>query len=119
MTLIEIMIVVAIISLVLSAVGMVSYRAYARAQLRNTWLATVKLQQSVEMYRVERGRCPADVDTLLATGTIPRRPLDAWGSDYLIRCEQGEQAVATSKGPDRELDTDDDIASNGPDPAAD
>ena len=111
MTLIEIMVVVAIISLVLGGVGIMAFNAFKDAQTDNARKDVVQIQQAVEMYRTQkRGRCPKTLQDLKAAGIASKISKDPWGNDYAIKCpgEQTEVDVI-SGGPDGEIGTEDDI----------
>lgn len=93
MTLIEIMIVIAIVSLVLGGVGIVAFRQYTRAQLSTAHTRALQIVQAVDMYRAEaRGRCPPTIEALEQRGMLTRAPVDPWGSRYHIQCEEGALA---------------------------
>ena len=111
MTLIEIMVVVAIISLVLGGVGIMAFNAFKNAQTDNARKDVVQIQQAVEMYRTQkRGKCPKTLQDLKASGIASKISKDPWGNDYVIKCP-GEQAEidVISAGPDGEPGTEDDI----------
>jgi general secretion pathway protein G len=111
MTLIEIMVVVAIISLVLGGVGIMAFNAFKDAQTDNARKDVVQIQQAVEMYRTQkRGKCPKNLQDLKAAGIASKISKDPWGNDYQIKCpgEQTEVDVI-SAGPDGEVGNEDDI----------
>lgn len=120
MTLIEIMVVVAIIGLVLGGVSLMAFNSFAKAQEDNARKDVVQIQQAVEMYMTQkRGKCPKNLQDLKASGIAGRIGADPWGSDYEIKCP-GENASVDviSPGKDREVGTEDDIT-NYNDVAAD
>lgn len=114
MTLIEIMVVVAIISLILGGVGLLAFNRYRDAQIQNTKNQTTTLQQAIEQYRVaKRGQCPKTLEAMRAAGFVSRVPKDAWGRPFRITCPSEHGVDVVSAGPDGEFDTADDL-SNAP-----
>lgn len=112
MTLIEIMVVVAIISLIMGGVGLMAYNRFQDAQLSDAKNQTIQIQQAVEQYRTaKRGRCPKTMQELKASGFIARVSKDPWGEDYTFTCPGEKTSVdVVSSGPDTTPGTDDDIA---------
>lgn len=111
MTLIEIMVVVAIITLILGGVGAVAFNRFQDAQLDTARNQTVQIQQLVEQYRIQKkGKCPKNLGDLKAAGIANKVGKDPWGHDYEIKCPGEKAAVdVTSPGPDGEVGNDDDI----------
>lgn len=112
MTLIEIMVVVAIASMIMGGVGLVAFKQYKQAQGSTAKKDTIQIQQSVEMYMLQKkNKCPKTLQDLRAAGAVTRVIKDPWGEEYEIKCpgEHGTVDVI-SAGPDGELGTDDDIA---------
>lgn len=112
MTLIEIMVVVAIISMVLGGVGLMAFNRFKQAQIENAKKDTIQIQQAVEMYMLQkRNKCPKGLEDLKASGAISRTIKDPWGNDYTIVCPGEKLTVdVISSGPDQEPGTADDIA---------
>ena len=72
------------------------------------WRVT-ELRDAVVIYQIERGRCPATRDDLIANRYInPRGLVDPWGTGIAFWCA-ADDAAATSAGPDRTFATWDDI----------
>lgn len=111
MTLIEIMVVVAIISLVLGGVGVMAFNRYQDAQLDTARNQTVTIQGAVEQYRTtKRGKCPKSMQDLKAAGFINKISKDPWGGDYEFKCPGDKMSVdVMSAGPDGDMGTEDDI----------
>jgi len=111
MTLIEIMVVVAIISLIVGGVGVMAFNRYRDAQIQNTRNQTRTLQQAIEQYRTaKRGKCPKTLEELRASGFVSRVPKDAWGNPFRFTCPGEMTSVdVVSVGEDGEPGTDDDI----------
>ena len=111
MTLIEIMVVLAILGLVLGGVGLMAYHRFTDAQQDTARNQTTTLEQAIMTYRAsKRGKCPRTLLELRASGYITKAPKDPWGNDYEFTCD-GERAEVEvlSPGPDGEAETDDDI----------
>ena len=120
MTLIEIMVVVAIISLVLGGVGLMAFNQFKQAQTDTARKDVVQIQQAVELYMTQkRGKCPKTLQDLKASGVAAKVSKDPWGNDYEIKCPGEKTSVdVISAGPDGELGTEDDV-NNYTDEAAD
>lgn len=112
MSLIEILVVLAIIALISSGIAIFAIKAHERAQTKAAATDIAQLSQAVEVHQLERGRCPKDTRELVTAGILQRIKPDPWGTDYVFACpgEHGEYDIA-SAGKDRELGTDDDINS--------
>lgn len=115
MTLIEIMVVVAIISLLMGTVGVVAFRRYQKAKLTNAKQIIANVQQALGHYRLESNEdCPSDVKDLYTKKYLSKEPRDPWGEDLVFKCpgeHDTEGADIFSKGPDKQEGTDDDIVS--------
>lgn len=111
MTLIEIMVVVAIISLVLGGVGLMAFNSFKQAQTDTAKKDVVQIQQAVELYMTQkRGKCPKTLQDLKASGVAAKVTKDPWGNDYEIKCPGEKTSVdVISAGPDGEIGTEDDV----------
>lgn len=115
MTLIEIMVVVAIASMIMGGVGLVAFKQFKQAQGSTAKKDTIQIQQSVEMYMLQKkNKCPKTLQDLRAAGAVTRVIKDPWGEEYEIKCpgEHGTVDVI-SAGPDGEFGTDDDVSNYG------
>ena len=113
MTLIEVMVVIAIIGLM---TGMVA--VYAVGRMKDAKQATAQTElrtilAALDMYQVARGHFP-DASLGLAPlveGRYLKRPaVDPWGHAFSYALENGEPVI-TSPGPDGLAGTDDDLSS--------
>jgi len=115
MTLIEIMVVVAIIGLLMGTVGVVAYRRYQKAKLTNAKQVIANIQQALGHYRLETNEdCPSDLEELHDKKYLTKAPRDPWGEDLIYKCpgeHDTEGADIFSKGPDKQEGTEDDITS--------
>ncbi len=117
MTLIEIMVVVAIISLLMGGIGMVAFQRFTKAQLDTARNNAVQQQQLVEQYMLQkRGKCPKTWQDLKAAGVTSKVVKDPWGNEFILKCEKGKVEVS-SAGPDGEPGTEDDIQSTDETPS--
>jgi general secretion pathway protein G len=112
MTLIEIMVVLAIISLILGGVGVMAFNRYKDAQIEDARNNAVQVQQLSEQYQLQKRKCPKNVQELKAAGFAAREAKDPWGNDFEVRCEQGGAIIVVSAGPDGTAGTEDDILSD-------
>ncbi len=112
MTLIEIMVVLAIISLILGGVGMMAINRYKDAQLDDARNNAVLVHQLSEQYQLQKRKCPKNVQELKAAGFAAREAKDPWGNEFEIRCEQGGGIIVVSSGPDGTPGNEDDISSD-------
>ncbi|MEM9457655.1 MAG: type II secretion system protein GspG [Myxococcota bacterium] len=110
MTLIEIMVVVAIISLIMGGVGIMAFNRFQDAQKSDAKNQTIQIQQAIEQYRLTKKKCPKTLQDLKAAGFIARVSKDPWDGDYQFKCP-GEKAGVDviSAGEDKEFGTPDDI----------
>lgn len=111
MTLIEIMVVVAIIGLVMGGVGLMAFNQFKSAQTDAAKKDTVQIQQAVEIYMTQkRGKCPKTLQDLKASGVAAKVSKDPWGNDYQIQCPGEKTSVdVISAGPDGEFGNEDDV----------
>ena len=122
MTLIEIMVVVMIMGLIMSAVGYSVFRWYRSAQKKTT-RATVdtvvkaiwKWQQDEADEGDSDATCPDNLNALVPEYVKSKRSLkDAWGKRLHFRCD-GDRICVYSSGPNKKDDGGhgDDIVSEG------
>ena len=115
MTLIEIMVVVAIIGLLMGTVGVVAYQRYQKAKLTNARQIIANVQQALGHFRLETNEdCPSDVNELYSKKFLSKKPKDPWGQTLIFKCpgeNDSEGADVSSKGPDKQEGTEDDITS--------
>ena len=129
MTLVEIMVVVAIIAGIAALVGVSVFgnKEKANAKLTKTQMSTI--EQALKTYRLDNNRYPTTDQGLAAlvekptSGKVPEDypeegyldevPKDAWGNEYNYASpgSHGGKMEIWSNGPDQEEGTDDDITS--------
>ena len=115
MTLIEIMVVVAIIGLLMGTVGVVAYNRFQKAKLTNAKMIVKNMQEAIVHYFMDnQDKCPSDLKALYTEKYINKEPKDPWGEDLTFKCpgeKDTQGADITSMGPDRKDGTEDDIQS--------
>ena len=113
MTLIEIMVVVAIIGLVMSGVAVAAWHAWITAQKKEALREIREVKQAIHHWALDGSDrvCPASLDELFAAKHITKLPKDPWGQPLVYVCpaQNDEGFDVASKGPDRIAATDDDI----------
>lgn len=109
-TLVEILIVLAIVGLIAGGIAVYAVPKFQKAQIDQTHTNAKVLQPIADAWRVSHGNdCPTvqrlrEEKEIAATANIN----DAWGHPYVIRCDEGE-TVIVSWGPDGKEGTQDDI----------
>src|SRR5664279_69699 len=113
MTMLEIMIVLAIIGLVMSVVGVGVFQSFKKAQKKIAQVAVNEIAQKTVQYMTDNNNeCPKSVDDLVAQKYMPKKQKDPWNHDFILRCPgtvniDGIDVV--SLGPDGQEGTPDDI----------
>jgi len=115
-TLIEILIVVAIITMISGGIAAAVFPYFVDSQRKATAVDAHTIRAAVRAWWLTHDpvQCP-DFDELVKSGALdegsPRR--DAWGEPWQIQCAGGAVSVV-SAGQDRQLDTADDIRAPAP-----
>ena len=111
-SLIEILIVVAIMSLIAAAVGVGAYRSWREAQVKTATFNARTLRGAVKQYWVttDNGGCPTVTD-LIEARTLdedsPRK--DPWGKPWRIECSE-DRGGEGADGTEQRSGTEDDIS---------
>lgn len=113
-TLLEILVVIALISLLTTGVAVGALRMLEKAKIEQAKNDTANLASVAETFLVWNENCPT-AEELRRDGLLSRRANteDPWGTSYRIECEPG-YAIATSAGPDSTFGTGDDVKSEDP-----
>ena len=114
MTLIEILVVLAIIGLIVGGVSVVAFNAFAGAKVDQAANDVINVQKACEQYMLQKNdKCPKSLQDLKAAGVVSRVQKDPWGEDFVITCpgEHGSAVDVLSYGPDKKQGGDDDIVS--------
>jgi len=112
-TLLEIMIVLALIGLIAGAIGTSVYKRYVDGQIRTTRLQVRELVGSAQVSMLDDPTCPT-IEQMLARGQLGKLPRDSWGTPLTLECpsKEGKDPVdVSSAGPDKKPGTPDDINS--------
>ena len=109
-TLIEVLIVVAILSLLSAGIGAAVLHVWIEQRIKLTTNAAVALREAAQRWRAfGSSDCPTAArlkqDKLIDKAS---RLDDAWGTPFVIACED-EDFTVVSWGPDKRPDTSDDI----------
>jgi general secretion pathway protein G len=114
-TLIEIMIVLAIIALIAGGVGTAVFSQYKKAQVKIARQRVMAVKNGVSQYMIDNNGCPKGIDDLIAQKYLDRgNAKDPWGKDFTFRCpgtNDPDNADISSAGPDKQDGTPDDIRS--------
>jgi general secretion pathway protein G len=116
-TLIEVLIVVAILSLIAAGVTVGVLPKFRESQIKTTETNARSVRAAVEMFRGMEGTgtCPT-IQQLVSAKAIDQASKldDAWGSPYKIACNE-DSVTVSSPGPDKKDNTQDDIVIPKPD----
>jgi general secretion pathway protein G len=115
-TLLEIMIVLAIIGLIAGGVGVTLFRRFQRAQVQIGKTRVGEVSKAVKQYMLENNsNCPKGIDDLVAQKYLEKSSAkDPWGKDFTFKCpgtNETDGADITCSGPDKQEGTADDIKS--------
>jgi general secretion pathway protein G len=109
-TLVEILIVLAIVGLIAGGVAVVAVPEYAKSQKKQAKIDAQTIHPVAEKYKVDHaGTCPT-VEQLRAEKELSAasKITDPWDTPYAIRCNEDDISVI-SFGPDKKENTADDI----------
>ena len=112
-TLIEIMVVLAIIGLVAAAIGAAVYKQWKDARLKIAQLQVREVTHAVEQYVMTKDRCPT-LQQMEEEGDLRHAAIDPWGNRLVLDCPSKhprDAADVSSWGPDKQAGTEDDINS--------
>ena len=113
MTMLEIMIVLAIIGLVMSVVGVGVFQSFKKAQKKIAQVAVNEIaSKTVQFMTDNNNECPKSVDDLVAQKYMPKKQKDPWNHDFILRCPgtvNTDGIDVVSLGPDGQEGTPDDI----------
>jgi prepilin-type N-terminal cleavage/methylation domain-containing protein len=110
MTLTEIMVVVIIMALISTAVAAAVIPAIQKAKIQATQNDVRVVRGAAQRWMTENAGCPAFEELTLDAGA---RQLDVWDHPFAIECD-GSGPIVSSRGPDGDAGTDDDIQVPGP-----
>jgi general secretion pathway protein G len=115
-TLLEIMVVLAIIALLAGGVGAAVFKNFRRAQVSSARLRVKAVRDATSQYMIDNSsNCPRGVDDLVAQKYLDRsNAKDPWGKDFVYHCpgtQDTDSADISSAGPDKQEGTPDDVKS--------
>lgn len=105
----EVLIVVSIMALISAGIGFVVINQMTKARIKTTTTKAQALRRVAETHlALESGPCPT-VAELVAAGDLEEdNEVDAWSRPFSIACT-GVKIIVRSAGPDRQIETEDDI----------
>ncbi len=114
-TLLEIMIVMAIIAMIAGGVGVAVFSKFKKAQVSTAKLRVKAARDAVTQYMIETPSCPHGIDELVSGKYLDRQNAkDPWGTNLSMKCpgtNDTDGADISSPGPDKQDGTADDIKS--------
>ena len=112
MTLIEIMVVLVILGLIAGAIGFNVFNQLKDAQVKTAKTDLRGLEQGVELYKVDTGNLPDNLQQLTPKYVKELRK-DPWNQDYKYTRASNESFDVYSYGPDKAQGGGDDIVLHG------
>jgi general secretion pathway protein G len=114
-TLLEIMIVLALIGLIAAGVGVAVFNTFKKGQLKVAKNSVVEVSNAIQQYMIENNNeCPRGMEDLVAKRNLKKAAKDPWGKEFIIKCpgqNDTDGADVISSGPDKQEGTPDDIKS--------
>jgi general secretion pathway protein G len=114
-SLVEVLIVVAIMAMLAGGVAFAILPRMAEARLKTAKQGAQEIRKAVQLWQVENGgECPT-MSTLKKDGVLDKAGTsdDPWGKPFTVKCADGEVYVG-SNGPDTKKGSEDDIEIPGP-----
>jgi general secretion pathway protein G len=112
MTMLEIMIVLALIGLVMSAVGVGVFAQFKKGQRKVAQAQANDVAAKIVQFMADNSECPKTLDDLVAQKYLPKKTKDPWNRDLIIRCPgtvNTDGVDVVSLGPDGQEGTADDV----------
>lgn len=114
-TLLEIMVVLAIIGLIVGSVGVMVFNRFKKAQSQTAKTRVTEISNATTQFMLDNGNsCPRSLEDLVAQKYLKKGLKDPWGKDFIFRCpgtNDTDGADVVSAGPDKQEGTADDIKS--------
>jgi general secretion pathway protein G len=115
MTLIEIMVVVAIISMLMGTVAVGAFSQLEKSKVKTAKMAIKTIEQALVAYQTDNtDSCPKAITDLYAGKYLTKEPKDPWGEMLIFKCpgeHNKDGADIISKGKDKVEGTADDVKS--------
>ena len=113
MTLIEIMVVVAIISMLMGTVAVGAFTQLEKSKVKNAKMIIHNIESALVAYQTDNtDSCPKQLNDLYTQKYLTKEVKDPWGEQLLFKCpgEHNKDGVdLVSKGKDKQEGTPDDI----------
>lgn len=108
-TLVEVLIVVAIMALIAGGVSFLVLPRYREAQVKTAKTNARNIRNVATQHVAMKGDCPT-VQTLIADKELDSAgdTKDPWGGEFTIKCD-GDDITVSSPGPDKKDGTQDDV----------
>lgn len=114
-TLLEVMIVLAIIGLIAGGIGVTVFNQFKKGQVKIAKTTVGEISGAVQQYMMENNsECPKGMEDLVAKKNLKKAIKDPWGKEFTIKCpgtNDTDGADISSSGPDKQDGTADDIKS--------
>jgi general secretion pathway protein G len=114
-TLLEIMVVLAIIGLIVGSVGVMVFNRFKKAQVQTAKTRVTEISNATTQFMLDNNNsCPRSLDDLVSQKYLKKGIKDPWGKDFVFRCpgqNDTDGADVISAGPDKQEGTPDDIHS--------
>lgn len=114
-TLLEVMIVLAIIGLIAGSIGVGVFNQFKKGQIKTAKVNVTEISNAVTQYMIDNNNdCPRGMDDLVAKKNLKKAIKDPWGQQFVIRCpgqNDTDGADVLSMGPDKQEGTPDDVKS--------
>ena len=114
-TLLEVMIVLAIIGLIAGGIGVTVFNQFKKGQVKVAKATVTEISGAVQQYMMENNsECPKGIEDLVAKKNLKKAIKDPWGREFVIKCpgtNDTDGADIISSGPDKQEGTADDIKS--------
>lgn len=110
-TLVEVLIVLAIMALIAGSAVFLVFPQLAKARIDTAVLSAQTIRKAAELHRNIEGAdgCPT-VDDLVNSKKLEKgKTNDPWGSPFKIDCKEGDEIRVTSAGKDKKEGTGDDV----------
>jgi general secretion pathway protein G len=116
-SLLEILVVLTIIGLLTAAVGFALFQHFQKARIETTRQNAIKIRSAAQLYKMNHSGDECPTFTALVNDQIldqAGRQTDAWDHPFTIACDEKENIIVSSMGPDGRKGTDDDIVAPAP-----
>jgi general secretion pathway protein G len=114
-TLLEVMIVLALIGLIVGTVGVGVFKQFQKGQVKTAKINVKEIGDAITQYMIENNNeCPKGMEDLVAKKNVRKAFNDPWGKPFIIRCpgqNDTDGADVVSTGPDKQEGTADDVKS--------